>query len=85
MGWACPLANPTNYQISFTAKHNSLYSNDTTRWFSIFIGNDDDTEYRDLTIDLVEGYHILVRANGTLSIYKKAKGGAVAQVANINR
>lgn len=81
MGWACPLANPTNYQISFTAKHNSLYSNDTTRWFSIFIGNDDDTEYRDLTIDLVEGYHILVRANGTLSIYKKAKGGAVAQVA----
>lgn len=82
MGWACPLANPTNYQISFTAKHNSLYSNDTTRWFSIFIGNDDDTEYRDLTIDLVEGYHILVRANGTLSIYKKAKGGVVTHVAS---
>lgn len=82
MGWACPLANPTNYQISFTAKHDSLYSNDTTRWFSIFIGNDDDTEYRDLTIDLVEGYHILVRANGTLSIYKKAKGGAVTYVAS---
>lgn len=81
MGWACPLANPTNYQISFTAKHNSLYINDTTRWFSIFIGNDDDTEYRDATIDLVEGYHILVRANGALSIYKKAKGVPITQVA----
>lgn len=82
MGWACPLATPTNFTLTFTAKHESLLSGDTTRWFSAFICADDDTEYKDSPTDLVEGYHLLVRANGTLSIYKKAKGGAVTVVAS---
>lgn len=77
MGWACPLATPTNFTLTFTAKHESLLSGDTTRWISVFICADDDTEHKDLSTDQVSGYHILIRASGTMQIYKKAKGVAI--------
>jgi glycerophosphoryl diester phosphodiesterase len=77
MGWACPLATPTNFTLTFTAKHESLLSGDTTRWISAFICADDDTEHKDLPNDKVSGYHILIRASGTIHIYKKAKGVAI--------
>ena len=81
MGWACPLATPTNFTLTFTAKHESLYSGDTTRWISAFICADDDTEYKDLSTDQVSGYHIVIRANGQMNIYKKAKGAALIPLA----
>lgn len=74
MGWACPLATPTNFTLTFTAKHESLFSGDTTRWISAFICADDDTEHKDVPADQVSGYHILIRAMGVMQIYKKAKG-----------
>jgi len=79
MGWACPLATPTNFTLTFTAKHESVL--DIGRWFSAFICTDDDTEHKDLSTDEIQGYHILVRANGQLQIYKKPKGGAASQIA----
>ena len=81
MGWACPLASPTNFTLSFTFKHESLYAGDISRWGSAFICTDDDTEHKDLPTDEIQGYHILVRANGQMQIYKKAKGGAASQIA----
>ena len=81
MGWACPLATPTNFTLTFTAKHESLFSGDTTRWFSAFICADDDTEYKDVPADQTSGYHIVIRASGVMQIYKKAKGAAVTILA----
>lgn len=81
MGWACPLATPTNFTLTFTAKHESLLSGDTSRWISAFICADDDTEHKDLSTDQVSGYHVLVRANGQMNIYSKAKGGAASLIA----
>lgn len=81
MGWACPLASPTNFTLSFTAKHDTLNAGDTTRWFSAFICADDDTEHKDTATDQIQGYHILVRANGAMTIFSKAKGGAASQIA----
>jgi glycerophosphoryl diester phosphodiesterase len=81
MGWACPLATPTNFTLTFTAKHESLLSGDTTRWISAFICADDDTEYKDAPTDQVSGYHIVIRASGKMQIYKKAKGAALISLA----
>ncbi len=80
MGWACPLATPTNFTLTFTAKHKSLLSGDTDRWYGAFICSDDDTDPKDLLTDQVQGYLIIARQTGLLQIYKKAKGvGAVLQ------
>jgi len=81
MGWACPLASPTNFTLSFTFKYESLNAGDITRWVSAFICADDDTEHKDATIDQVQGYHVLIRANGQMNIYSKAKGGAATLIA----
>jgi len=81
MGWACPLASPTNFTLSFTFKHESVNAGDITRWVSAFICADDDTEHKDATIDQVQGYHILIRASSQMNIYKKAKGGAATLIA----
>jgi len=78
MGWACPLATPTNFTLTFTAKHESLLSGDTSRWYGAFICADDDTEHKDLSPDQVQGYQIIARQQGKLQIYKKAKGVATA-------
>jgi len=82
MGWACPLASPTNFTLSFTFKHESVVAGDISRWVSAFICADDDTEHKDLSTDEIQGYHILVRANGLMQIYKKAKGVAVTPIAS---
>lgn len=81
MGWACPLASPTNFTLSFTFKQESLNAGDITRWVSAFICADDDTEHKDIPTDEIQGYHILARANGQLNIYSKAKGGAASLIA----
>lgn len=81
MGWACPIATPTNYTITFDVKVTALYNDDKTRWSSIFINASDDTPHYDLPADAINGYHLLFRANGELVIFKKVSGNNVVLVA----
>lgn len=84
MGWACPIATPTNYTITFDVKVTALNGGgggDKTRWSSIFISASDDTPHYDLAADAINGYHLLLRANGELAIFKKVSGNGVVLIA----
>lgn len=81
MGWACPIATPTNYTITFDVKVTALNGGDKTRWSSIFISASDDTAHLDNAGDAINGYHLLFRANGQLAIFKKVSGNGPVLIA----
>lgn len=70
-GWACPL-NKTTYSIQFDVQYDSI--SDNTRWGSIAIAVPtdlwDDSAYDKETY----GYHIILRANGQIGIYRVENG-----------
>lgn len=74
-GWACPL--PASHTIEFDAQFTGTSATD--RWFSAFVCAPNDELFGDNNgVDQAAGYHLLVRRDGRLQIYKKAAGAASA-------
>jgi glycerophosphoryl diester phosphodiesterase len=81
-GYLCPIKgqqSPSSYTIVFKIKYVTANAGDITRWGSCFIG-DTDVAYTDNPSDLVNGYHLLYRKNGTLQIWKKVSGQATVML-----
>lgn len=76
MGWASPVGGNVannNFSITLTAKYNSAFGGDATKWLSIFIPDLSmaDRVYTDsLTLPTEKGYTILARKNGAAQIYR---------------
>lgn len=82
-GYLCPLLGktaPSTYTIDFKLAF-TAYS-DTTRWASVFI-SPDDQQFVDGAADGNNGYHFLVRKNGTLDVYRKDKNVASVNIGTI--
>jgi len=77
-GWACPIATPTAYTLGFTLTWDGL-DGDTTRWASCHFAEPDDKGYTDQsgTSTQQSGYHLLLRENGTLALYRTDIGVGV--------
>lgn len=76
MGFLCPVASPSNFTFTFKLTMDTLNAGDVTRWASLFIGTSD-AQYVDGT-EATSGYHLLMRGNGTLQIFRKDSGIAAS-------
>lgn len=70
MGWLCPL--PASYTVKFNVNV-AAWAN-TGRWWAIFLGAGNDSEYVNGAISALSGYTLLVRQSGSFEIYKKDPG-----------
>lgn len=75
-GWACPIKNDANansFTITFQLKFTAVA--DTTRWIAMFVCANTDQIYIDGSVADPSGYHLLIRKNGNLDIWRKSPGG----------
>jgi glycerophosphoryl diester phosphodiesterase len=71
-GWACPIVDPS-YRIAATVTFDAI--NDNGRWASIGFGWTDDRLSPE-SGGGINGYRVLVRANGNVDLYKYVHGTA---------
>jgi glycerophosphoryl diester phosphodiesterase len=84
-GYLCPIkgeAEPKDYSFSLNVRFDGVLNGDQTKWASVFIGVDDHP-FSDAN-DMSSGYHILLRKNGGISIYRKMAGTAAVQLSTIS-
>ncbi|HEY3683483.1 MAG TPA: glycerophosphodiester phosphodiesterase family protein [Streptosporangiaceae bacterium] len=73
-GWACPLAAPTGYTFTFSARWDTLGAS-ATRWAGAYFSALRDHPYDDTATDtLNSGYSVILRQNGSLELYRKDPG-----------
>jgi glycerophosphoryl diester phosphodiesterase len=82
MGYLCPLANPTNFSITYNVSFDSANAGDTTRWASVFISTDDRL-YDNTAGTTATGYLLMMRKNGTLSIFRQDSGQAGVSIGSV--
>lgn len=78
-GWACPINNDSNansFTITFQLKFTAVA--ETTRWFAMFVCANTDQTYTDGLVADPSGYHLLIRKNGNLDIWRKSPGVSAA-------
>jgi len=78
--WGCPVAAAgSTYSISFDLAIDALNAGDTGRWSSVYLCGTNDGLFNDTSggVSGVVGYHILIRANGGLNLYRVNSGAAV--------
>lgn len=83
-GWACPIKgsdSASSFVIDFDLQIDQISSAD--RHADIFICANSDSKMSDDPSDAVSGYHLLVRATGTLQIYKRPAGSLPTKIAEI--
>lgn len=74
-GWASPVVPREGRQVvEVDVRMDAVL--EPTRWASVMIGAEDDTAFNDLPGDAVAGYHLLLRQNGQLAIFRKPLGEA---------
>lgn len=81
--WACPVAAAaSSYSISFDLSIDAVLSGDTSRWASIYLCAGDDRAFDDFNpgVTGVYGYHLLIRANGTLNGFRVNDGAATSSL-----
>jgi glycerophosphoryl diester phosphodiesterase len=78
MGWACP--TEPSYEMEFDLAMTKLDNDDKTRWASVFIGSDDDSVFTASPANKTNGYHLVIRGDGVMLIYKKTTGQAVTLI-----
>lgn len=81
-GWGCPI-NDDPAQMAFSMSLTLAITSVTAadRWAGILVGADSDAKYEDLTTgNAVGGYHILIRQNGTVQIYRAGTTGSSTKI-----
>ncbi|WP_319372164.1 glycerophosphodiester phosphodiesterase [uncultured Ilyobacter sp.] len=76
-GWGSPIKKDPNedtFIINLKMIIDSVNSGDMSRWGSIFICNNNDIGFTDTSKTGSNGYHFLMRANGSIYIYKVTEG-----------
>lgn len=71
-GWGCPI-QADEYTLTQTITYDEI-SESTSRWASVFICEDTDLPYAEGGSTLSNGYNVLVRANGSMEVYKTVDG-----------
>ncbi len=69
-GWACPTM--PFFTLSVDIKIDDVLQGDVSNWASLFISADDDSIFVD-DAEKIQGYHLVIRLNGLMQIYKKDK------------
>jgi glycerophosphoryl diester phosphodiesterase len=75
-GWASPLAKPKTYTVRLQMRYDSL-GQDRTRWGGVYFSARNDAAYSDADTPLNGGYSVILRTNGSLSLYRKDPGHTV--------
>lgn len=74
-GWACPIKNNENCQeFTITLQFKFTDVSDVTRWFSLFVCANTDKVYTNGSTADPNGYHLLIKKNGNLDIWRKSDG-----------
>lgn len=83
--WAGVRPSPGHMRIRTRVHFLPSSNTDTTRWISLFIGQfGDDASYLDSgspQSPVQYGYHLLIRRNGTLEVWKRDSAGTATQLA----
>ena len=76
-GWASPLSSPERYTLRLRMRYDALGA-DRTRWGGVYFSARYDSPYSDADSPLNAGYSAILRADGTLGLYRKDPGRTVA-------